>query len=59
MTSSDQKLTPDEARAGVKDGEELIFANCPCCSALLAVYIGQDKADAVLESIDESPPDHL
>jgi len=59
MISEDKKLTPDEARAGVKEGEELLFANCPCCSALLAVYIGQDKSAAVPEPTVSSQPDHL
>ena len=35
----DKKITRTDALARVKDGEELLFATCPCCQNLLAIYI--------------------
>lgn len=34
-----EKITPEEARSRVMEGEELVWAKCPCCGCELAVYI--------------------
>lgn len=51
--SDDQKKTPAEVLAGVREGEELVLANCPCCNELLAVYIARDKGCTVEKSKPE------
>lgn len=49
QASVDQKetLTQAEAQARVREGEELVFANCPCCKQRLAVYIARDSGATV------------
>lgn len=45
--SQKEALTKDEAQARVREGEELVWANCSCCNQLLAVYIARDKGCTV------------
>ena len=59
LTQDNKKLTPAEALAGVKDGEELIYACCPSCNSTLAVYIRQGKVPVALGPIAEVVPDRL
>lgn len=37
--TDDKKITSGEAHARIKDGEELLFTECPHCQNLLAIYI--------------------
>lgn len=53
------KLTPAEAQARVREGEELRYANCPCCNQLLAIYISPSKPSAAPPTTLSTPPDHL
>ncbi len=55
MEKLKQKLTPEQAAAGVRPGEELIWANCPHCTGLLAAYISRDAAIVVAVSNPEVP----
>lgn len=46
-----KKITRSEAiRRATENDEEILFATCPCCNELLAVYI---KRDTTLEPADK------
>jgi hypothetical protein len=45
MLKQSEMITTEKAKEETRPDEDLVFANCPCCNCLLAVYVKKDVED--------------